>query len=106
MTTSVQSLAPESPFLRVLDSKPMAPWVKHHNIIGSLDDVKVINRVATATDGVVKVQSAHSETATSELVVSGDHVNVHQTPAAILEVRRILLAHLEELRSTYHSASK
>lgn len=100
MTTSVQSLSPECQFLRALDRKPMASWVKHHNIIGDLNEVAVINRVAEGTDGVVKADSARAlGGAASEIVVSGDHVNVHRKPRAILEVRRILLEHLGELRA-------
>lgn len=95
-TTSVQSLAPENPFLSVLEQKPMASWVKHHNIIGDLSEVA---RVAEGTDGVVSVESSHAPRAHSEIVVAGDHVNVHRTSRAILEVRRILLQHLAELRS-------
>jgi hypothetical protein len=49
-------------------------------------------------DGVVEYASAHLEDAESEIVVTADHVNVHRHPLAVLEVRRILLEQLEELR--------
>lgn len=96
ITTSVQSLAPECQFLKTLEQKPMASWVKHHNIIGDLSEVA---KVADGTDGVVKTESSHAPGATTEIVVSGDHINVHRSPRAILEVRRILLEHLAELRA-------
>jgi hypothetical protein len=46
---------------------------------------------------VVKYESARLEEAESELVVRSGH-SVQVTPAAINEVRRILLQHLQEAR--------
>ena len=48
------------------------------------------------TDGVVTYPSAHLEDAESEIVVEADHSQAHRHPAAIREIRRILLKHLEE----------
>ena len=48
-------------------------------------------------DGVVSRASAHLDDAVSEITVPADHTTVHAHPAAVLEVRRILLEHLAEL---------
>jgi len=74
--------------------------VKNHNIIGRLP-ASLVRKLAksnpTATgDGVVSIQSAHCETAKSEIFVASEHKEVHQHPGCIYEVRRILLEHLAE----------
>jgi hypothetical protein len=81
-------------------SSPRPPWVKYHNIIGLLDDVRVIGRVVEGTDGVVAYDSAHLDNVDSEITVSADHTSVHRSPRAILEVRRILLEHIAQLNGT------
>ena len=48
-------------------------------------------------DGVVSRESAHVDDAVSEITVPADHTTVHTHPAAVLEVRRILLEHLADL---------
>ncbi len=97
-TTSVASLASDSPLLRLLENSPTPPWVKFHNIIGVIDRESMISAVAQDSDGVVKIASARAPGAVSEIVVPSDHVNVHRHPLAIKEVRRILLEHLYESR--------
>ncbi len=97
-TTSVASLASNSPLLRLLENSPTPPWVKYHNIIGVIDRESMISAVAQDSDGVVKISSARSPGAASEIVVPSDHVNVHRHPLVIKEVRRILLEHLYEIR--------
>jgi hypothetical protein len=94
VTNSVDSLAPESPILPVLATAPRAPWVEYHNIIGLVDEKAVLGRVASGSDGVVSQTSAKLDQATSEIVVSADHVEIHRAPKTIYEVRRILLEHL------------
>lgn len=96
ITTSIDSLAPESPILPVLLEAPTAPWVAVHNIVGVVDEDGFIGKFAGEGDGVVDYASAHIEEAQSELVVRADHTTIHQHPRAILEVRRILMAHLAE----------
>jgi hypothetical protein len=46
----------------------------------------------------VSYESAHADDVESELVVPADHTSVHSHPLAVLEVRRILLDHLTDLR--------
>jgi pimeloyl-ACP methyl ester carboxylesterase len=97
ISNSVDAMSAKSPILPLMLSSPRAPWVKYHNIIGLLDDVRVIGRVVEGTDGVVAYESAHLDNVNSEITVSADHTNVHRSPRAILEVRRILLDHIAQL---------
>lgn len=99
MSTAIDSLSPDSPFLPVMIAAPKAPWVRFHNIIGvtDLDESGVIRE--GATDGAVLYESAHLENIDSELVVPADHLGVHRHPLSVLEVRRILLGHLGEIRA-------
>jgi len=96
-TTSIDSLSPDSPILPVMLSSPGAPWVKHHNIVGVVSEKKLLARISEKGDGVVPYESAHLDDVASEVVVDADHIHVHQHPRSILEVRRILLDHSNEM---------
>ncbi len=97
--TSIDSLAPDSPILPVLLRAEQPPWVKCHNIVGVLPDTGLIGSVAGGSDGVVSYESAHLDNVASELKVAADHWEVNRHPLSILEVRRILLEHLHDVRS-------
>jgi hypothetical protein len=97
--TSIDSLAPDSPILPVLLRAEQPPWVKCHNIVGVLPDTGLIGSVAGGSDGVVSYESAHLDNVASELKVAADHWQINRHPLSILEVRRILLEHLHDLRS-------
>ncbi|HVX14342.1 MAG TPA: alpha/beta fold hydrolase [Pirellulales bacterium] len=97
--TSIDSLAPDCPILPVLLRAEQPPWLKCHNIVGVLPDTGLIGSVAGGTDGVVSYESAHLDKVASELKVAADHLAVNRHPLSILEVRRILLEHLRDLRS-------
>ena len=100
VSTSIDSLDPDSPLLPVLLVAQTAPWVKYHNIIGEKPDSKLSSLLAGgAGDGVVTLDSARLDNARSQIVVPADHSQVHRHPQSILEVRRILLEHIQELRS-------
>ncbi len=99
LKTSVDSLAPDSPLLPVLLDTPLPPWVKHHNIVGVLEQRGEPIPLLEGGDGIVSYASAHVDSAVSEVVVDSIHQSVHRHPRAILEVRRILLEHLSELQS-------
>jgi len=96
--TSIDSLAPDATVFSVLLSAPRAPWVTYHNIVGQVPKKWWMGSWADGTDGVVTQKSAHVDDAVSQVVVPADHTTVHCHPAAVLEVRRILLDHLNELR--------
>ncbi len=96
MNTSIDSLSPESPIFPALLRAEHAPWVNYHNIIGVVSEQGIINRLSKGSDGVVSLESARVENAASEITVVGNHQDIHRTPRAILEVRRILVEHLDE----------
>lgn len=95
---SIDSLDPESPFFPVMLASHTAPWVKYHNIIGMVPERGLIGKLAAGSDGVVTYESAAVDDAESELIVPSDHIVVHTHPRAVLEVKRILLEHLDDLR--------
>ncbi len=96
--TSLDSLAPSSPILPVMLSADRPPWVKYHNIVGIAPDKGLLGHFAKNSDGIVSYQSAHLDNVSSEITVTADHMNVHRHPLAVLEVRRILLEHLSDLK--------
>lgn len=98
IANSIDSLSPVSPVFDVMLASYEAPWVKYHSIIGLVPKKGLFGSLAAGTDGVVSYESAHVDDATSELIVPADHTTVHCHPWAVLEVRRILLEHLGELR--------
>ena len=85
---------------------PRAPWVTYHNIIGQVPKRGLFSSNDPEGDGVVDVSSAHMDDVESEIMVSADHQNIHNTPRAILEVRRILIEHLEKLRNQSQVAER
>jgi hypothetical protein len=103
ITNSIDALSPKTPIFSVLVSSPRPPWVTYHNIIGMLPREGLLGKL-TSGDGVVSYESAHVDDVASELIVPADHSSVHAHPLAVLEVRRILLQHLADLRSFPHPA--
>jgi hypothetical protein len=100
VTTSIDSLAPESPLLPVLLAAQHGPWVKYHNIVGEKPERGLDSWLSGGDgDGVVTLASARLDDAESQIVVPADHSHVHRHSQSILEVRRILLEHVAELRS-------
>jgi pimeloyl-ACP methyl ester carboxylesterase len=95
--TSIDSLSPGSPIFPVMLAAQRPPWVKYHSIVGVLPKDSWLAKVTAVGDGVVPRESAHFDGAASEITVPADHSSVHTHPAAVLEVRRILLEHLAEL---------
>ena len=97
--TSIDSLSPKSPIFRTMQHAQRGPWVKYHNIVGSIPNDGWWTAMVVGSDGVVTRESARSEDAISELTVPADHSTIHSHPMAVLEVRRILREHLAGLRS-------
>src|SRR5262249_32707294 len=87
--TSLDGMSPQNPVLLALVEMPPAAGVKCHSIIS----VKGSGPAEQGDDGVVAYRSAHVDYAESELVVRSGH-SCQGNPAAIEEVRRILLEHL------------
>jgi hypothetical protein len=97
VTTSIDSLSPESPVLPVMLSSRRSPGVTYHNIVGVSSQEDDLARISEKGDGVVPLTSASLDDVESEIVVGADHVTVHQHPRSILEVRRILIKHSAEM---------
>ena len=96
--TSIDSLDPATPIFPVMLAGHQAPWVKYHNIIGLMPEQPwfLLNFIGEG-DGVVPRESAQLDDAVSQITVPADHSTILAHPAAVLEVRRILLEHLREL---------
>lgn len=97
--TSVDSLAPDSPFIYALANAQPNPEVQYHNVIGTDSLSRLFDSIGKKDpgDGVVSIQSAELPGAISRIVVPSDHGDVHQHPQTILEVKRILLENLVEM---------
>lgn len=96
--TSIDSLAPENPVLMQMLEARKADWVHYHNIVGVVEGKSLIGRVTTEGDGIVTLRSAHLDDVESEIRTPADHVTVHRHPRSVLEVRRILSEHADNLR--------
>jgi len=97
VTTSIDSLAPESPIFPVMLRATPATRVIYHNIVGVGAPQSLIARDDGPTDGIVSYASASVPGVASELKVQADHISIHTRPETILEVRRILLEHLQQI---------
>lgn len=87
---SVDTLAPNNRFVKLINTVPITPGIPYHSIIG--DRGKGGNKDKTppeSSDGVVPYWSSHLDGAQSELVVPSNH-SAHQNPQAMAEVERIL----------------
>lgn len=93
ISTSIDSLSPDSAVLPVMLRSPRSDRTTYHNIIGLVSDEGIVGSLAGGSDGIVAYDSAHLDDVASEVVVESDHLSVHRHPRAILEVRRILLEH-------------
>ena len=89
LPTSIDTLDPDSAYLKALLAMKPGDGVEFHSIIGSLRPEGKEN----TTDGVVAYHSSHLDGVKSELVVQSDHA-VQNNPYAIFEVHRILLEHV------------
>jgi pimeloyl-ACP methyl ester carboxylesterase len=102
ITTSIDSLAPESPILPVLLTARPGPWISYYNVVGREPNLGWRRWFVDDGDGVVSLASARLDNMPqlrSQIVVPSDHVNVHRHPQSILEVRRVLLEQLAELEN-------
>lgn len=104
--TSLDSLAPTSEILQVMATEPGPSGVLYHNVVGITDEAGISTEEARAEgDGLVSYESAHREDVESEIIVQATHTTAHRHPLTILELRRILLKHLQESRATESAVS-
>jgi len=93
ISTSIDSLSPDSPILPAMLAARKSPRTTYHNIVGLKYDEGLVRRLAGDGDGIVEYESAHLDDVATEITVPADHLGVHQHPRSILELRRILLDH-------------
>ncbi|WP_426702265.1 esterase/lipase family protein [Rhodanobacter sp. Col0626] len=91
---SIDNLSDADPFIKAAANLPISPRVHYHTIVGVY---KPKGPLPTTSDGVVPYSSAHLDGADSELAIPSWH-SVQETPAAILELRRILRVQLEAVK--------
>ena len=93
LPNSIDNLSREDPFIRASADLPISPQVNYHTIIARSDPAVALE---ASDDGLVPYCSAHLPGAASEKVIESDH-SVQETPEAILEIRRILHADLQNV---------
>jgi len=91
LPTSLDGMSPKNPALLALAEMPPAPGLVCHSIIA----VSGRRPLAEDNDGLVAYSSAHVTYAASEAVLHARH-SCQSEPAAIEELRRILLQHLAD----------
>jgi pimeloyl-ACP methyl ester carboxylesterase len=104
--TSIDSLSPRSPIFPVMLASRRPSWVKYHNVVGVLPKDSWLAKLSDIGDGVVSRDSAHVDGEASEIEVAADHSSIHSHPAAVLEVRRILLEHLDDMDRSIESVAR
>jgi hypothetical protein len=87
LPNSIDNLSDKDPFIMATENLPISPRVRYHTIVGVYKSNG--GPLATSSDGIVPYSSAHLAGADSELAIPSWH-SVQETPAAILELRRIL----------------
>jgi hypothetical protein len=90
MPNSIDTLAPDDAFVKIMNALPLAKDVPYHSIIGDRGRGDTPN----SSDGVVPYWSSHLDGAKSEKIVPSDH-GANQNPQGIAEVIRILKEHSE-----------
>ena len=88
---SIDNLSDVDPFIVACKNLPISNRVRFHTVVGVYKRKVPLEE---SNDGVVPYVSAHLEGAESELAIDSWH-SVQDTPAAIIEIRRILKLHAE-----------
>lgn len=86
-------LSHQSKFIALTQDIQPRKGLKYHSIMGNTSQS---NDPALITDDIVAYESAHLKQAQSEKIITGGH-SIQETPEAVLELRRILRLHLQEL---------
>jgi len=89
LPNSIDTLSPNDPFVKEMNTLPMAKRIPYYSIIGDRGRGDTPN----SSDGVVPYWSSHLDGAESETIVPCGHGAQH-SPQAIAEVVRILHEHI------------
>ena len=87
---SVDTLSPNSRFVKAINTLPVTPGVPYDSIIGD----RGRNDSPNSSDGIVPYWSSHMDGAKSEHIVPSGH-SAHQDPRAIADVLHILKEHAQ-----------
>jgi hypothetical protein len=90
---SINGMSPGNPAIEALRQIPVAPGIRAHSIIPTLQDGPLMDR----DDGVVQYKSAHIDGVESELVIEHQGHSTQSNALAVREVRRILLDQLSHI---------
>jgi pimeloyl-ACP methyl ester carboxylesterase len=88
ITTSIDSLSPDSPVLPALLTATPGPWVSYHNVVGDDPDPGLEKYLVGDGDGVVALESARLDDMKqlrSQVIVPADHSGVHRHPQSVLK---------------------
>jgi pimeloyl-ACP methyl ester carboxylesterase len=99
LPTSIDMLDPNQPFLRILAGLQMSESVSKHSIIGVGGPVMGLFQ----TDGLVPLESAKLDGVATERRISTSHNGILKHPETALELRRILLDHLDSVNGQLDS---
>jgi pimeloyl-ACP methyl ester carboxylesterase len=88
--TSIDTLSPKNPFVRTMNTLPIADHIPYHSIIGDRGRGDTPN----SSDGVVPYWSSHLDGAQSEKIVPSEHGS-HQNKQGMEEIDRILRLNLK-----------
>jgi triacylglycerol esterase/lipase EstA (alpha/beta hydrolase family) len=89
MPNSIDTLAPNNRFVKIMNTLPLPKNIPYHSIIGDRGRGDTPN----SSDGVVAYWSSHVDGAKSEKIVPSSH-GANQDPQGITEVDRILRQHI------------
>jgi hypothetical protein len=89
LPNSIDTLSPNDPFVKEMNTLPMTKRIPYHSIIGDRGRGDTPN----SSDGVVPYWSSHLERAESEKIVPCGHGAEHSSQG-IAEVLRILHEHV------------
>src|SRR5207247_4257147 len=96
----IETLAPNDPFIKEMNTLPMAKRMPYHSIIGDRGRGDTPN----SSDGVVPYWSSHLDGAESEKIVPSGHGSP-LNPEAIAEVHRILQLNAKSHRTQQQQPS-
>lgn len=86
-------LSKQSRFMRITAAVQMKAGLPYHAIMGKIEPT---TSIADSSDGIVPYHSSHLEGAVSEQLIQGGH-SIQANPEAVLELRRILRLHLNDI---------
>jgi hypothetical protein len=92
--TSIDTLSPNNPFVKTMNTLPIADHIPYHSVIGDRGRGNTPN----SSDGVVPYWSSHLDGAESERIVPSDH-GLHQNKKGMEEADRILRLNLRRERA-------